>query len=96
LAESIRAKLGRETRVYLALAVAGWLVFVACMFIPKPPPWLMIGSFVATCGALVSLLVFVRCPRCRTHLPQIGFAAAVAPTTAARQTHCPGCGAALD
>jgi DNA-directed RNA polymerase subunit RPC12/RpoP len=56
----------------------------------------MIGAFVATCGALVSLLVFVRCPHCRAHLPQIGFAAAVAPATAARQTHCPGCGATLD
>jgi len=96
LAESIRVKLGHETRIYLALAVLGWLVFVACMFIPRPAPWLMIGSFVLTCGALVSLLVFVRCPRCRAHLPQIGFAAAVAPATAARQTHCPGCGAALD
>ena len=96
MAESIRVKLGRETRIYLALAVLGWLVFVACMFIPKPAPWLMIGSFVLTCGALVSLLVFVRCPRCRAPLPQIGFAAAVAPATAARQTHCPGCGAALD
>jgi hypothetical protein len=56
----------------------------------------MIGAFVATCGGLLSLLVFVRCPRCRAHLPQIGFTSVLAPASAARHTHCPGCGATLD
>jgi hypothetical protein len=96
LAESIRGRLVRETRVYLGLAAAGWLSFVACLFVPRPPAWLMIGAFVATCGGLLSLLVFVRCPRCRAHLPQIGFTSVLAPASAARHTHCPGCGATLD
>lgn len=96
MAETIRARLARETRLYLGVAATGWLGFVGCLFVAKPPAPLMIGAFVATCGGLVSLLLFVRCPRCRAHLPQIGFTSAFAPATAARHTHCPGCGAALD
>jgi hypothetical protein len=96
LAEPIRARLVRTTRVYLGVTTAGWLIFVACLFIPRPPAPLMIGAFIATCGGLLALLVLVRCPRCRTRLPQIGFASALAPASAARHSHCPGCGTALD
>lgn len=93
---SVREHLGRETRLYLLTAAVGWLIFVGCIFVPTPAPWLMIGAFVATCGALVALLVFIRCPQCRAPLPQVGFAAAVAPTAARRHANCPACGAALD
>lgn len=92
----IRDKLGRATRLCLGVAVLGWCIFVACLFMPMPPAWLMIASFVATCGAMVAMLVTIRCPQCRSRLPQIGFAAALAPSTARRFERCPACGLRFD
>lgn len=92
----IRDRLGRDMRVYLGIGLAGWCVFVACLFVARPPAWLMIGAFVATCGALLSMLMFIRCPHCRARLPQIAFAAAVAPSTASRFDRCPACSTRFD
>jgi DNA-directed RNA polymerase subunit RPC12/RpoP len=92
----IRDRLGRDTRRYLGIGLAGWCVFVACLFMARPPAWLMIGAFIATCAALVSMLLFIRCPHCRAALSQIGFAAALAPVAASRYERCPGCGTRLD
>lgn len=93
---NIRERLGRDTRICLAIAAAGWCVFVACLFMAQPPAWLMLGAFVATCGAMVAMLLLIRCPQCRARLPQIGFAAALAPSTASRFERCPACGVSLD
>ncbi len=92
----IRDRLARHTRVCLGVGLGGWSVFVACLLMAQPPALLMIASFVATCGALMSMLVFIRCPQCRTPLPQIGFAAALAPVAARRFERCPACGTRFD
>lgn len=83
-------------RLWLGIAVTGWGVFVACLFVEKPSAVLMIGSFLATCGAMLAMLAFIRCPRCGARLSQIGFAAAISPYAARRFERCPGCGAGLD
>lgn len=93
---NIRERLGRATRICLGVAAGGWCVFVACLFVSQPPAWLMIGAFVATCAGMGAMLLFVRCPQCRAALPQIGFAAALAPVTAHRFERCPACGVRFD
>lgn len=92
----IRDRLGRRMRLWLAVAALGWCVFVACLFVARPSAVVMIGSFLATCGALLAMLAFIRCPRCGARLSQIGFAAALAPSTAIRFERCPACALPLD
>ena len=93
---SIRQQLGFVGRGWLIAAAAGWLAFVATVLMPGLPAWLMIGSFVLTCGALLAMIFGLRCPRCRTRLTQVGLMAALLPTHSSAQLHCPGCGAHLD
>jgi len=92
----IRDRLGRRMRVWLAVAALGWLVFVACLLVETPSAVVMVGSFLATCGALLAMLVFIRCPRCGARLSQLGFAAALAPSAARRFERCPACALPLD
>lgn len=92
----IRDRLGRRMRLWLAVVALGWCVFVACLFVERPPAAVMIGAFLATCGALLAMLAFVRCPRCGARLSQIGFAAALAPSAASRYAQCPACALPLD
>ena len=78
------------------LAGAGWVCFVATVLMPTLPLALMVGSFVLTCGALLALIVGLRCPHCRRGLTQVGLQAAFVPNHSAPQRQCPGCGAPLD
>lgn len=93
---SPRQQLARITRRYLALAVIGWVVFVATVLFETLPGALMVGAFLLTLGAMLGLLVGARCPACRTGLVQAGVMAAVAPTNPANPRSCPRCGLRLD
>ena len=91
-----RERLARDVRLFLGTAAFGWLTFVACLFMARPPAWLMIGAFVATCGALLAMLFRLRCPHCRARLIQHGVVAAFAPTATPLLDRCPTCHARLD
>ncbi|MBI2799190.1 MAG: hypothetical protein HYX63_02715 [Gammaproteobacteria bacterium] len=88
---TIRAILGRRTRNYLLVAIVGWLVFIAAVLIPAIAPIIMIGAFVAVVGAMLGLILGIRCPRCGARLLQLGLAEVWAPLHAQRIAHCPRC-----
>jgi hypothetical protein len=91
----VREQLGAKARSGLLMAAGGWCVFVATVLMPSLPTWLMVGSFVATCGALLVLIIGLRCPHCRQGLAQVGILAALVPLQRSQQT-CSGCGRSLD
>lgn len=88
---TIRATLGRRTRSYLLVAIVGWLAFIAAVLIHAIAPIIMIGAFVAVVGAMLGLILGIRCPRCGARLLQLGLAEVWAPLQAARIAHCPRC-----
>ena len=92
---SIRTRLASRARRWLLLAVAGWCSFVATVLLPGLPAWLMVGSFVLTCAALLVMILGLRCPHCRHSLTQAGLLAALMPAQAS-QSQCGGCKRSLD
>lgn len=94
--ETIREHLGRRTRQCVVIALIGWVVFTACIFVHAIPLPIMVGAFIAVIASMLALLLTVRCPRCRARLPQVGIAELWLPSNAVKLTHCPTCGAHLN
>lgn len=93
---SLREHLGARTRRFIVMTLAGWGVFVACLFIPAIPWPVMVASFIAVIVGILCLLLAVRCPRCGTRLPQVGLAEVWTPAALNKPRQCPGCETALD
>jgi hypothetical protein len=94
--ESIRHAVGRRARRYVALAIVGWLTFVAAIFLPAIPLVVMALAFCAVIAGLLGLILGLRCPRCRGRLPQIGLAEVWRASRMVVPQHCPHCSVALD
>jgi len=91
MSETARQRLARRTGPCVIAIALGWMVFTACVFVPAIPLPIMFGAFTAVIAGTLALLIAVRCPGCRAHLPQIGFAAWWLAESAAKPTHCPRC-----
>lgn len=96
MTDTIRARLGARARGFVVAAAAGWMTFVACMFFPAIPWPVMVLSFFTVIGAILGLLLALRCPRCRQRLPQVGLAEVWTPAQAVKPARCPRCGVGLD
>ncbi len=92
---SLREQLGARARSGLLVAAVGWCAFVVTVLVPSLPAWLMVASFVFTCGALLTMIFGLRCPHCRRGLAQVGLLAALLPAQRSQQG-CGGCGRNLD
>lgn len=96
MSDTIRNRLGARARVLVVAAAASWMTFVACMFFPAIPWPVMVLSFFTVIGAILGLLLALRCPRCRQRLPQVGLAEVWTPAQAVKPTQCAKCGVGLD
>lgn len=96
MTDTVRVRLGARARLLVVAAAAGWTSFVACMFFPAIPWPVMVISFFIVIGAILGLLLALRCPRCRQRLPQVGLAEVWTPAQAVKPAQCPECGLGLD
>jgi hypothetical protein len=92
---SARERLARRARYCLGVAIAGWVVFAACLLDPTSPLTLMFVAFLAVPAAILTLVFALRCPACRARIPQIALAAAW-PGGATQTQRCPACQSDLD
>lgn len=87
-------RLRGRARACLAVALAGWVVFIACLLMPALPISLMFAAFLAVPAAILTLIFALRCPSCRARIPQVGLVAAWQ-RDAAQALRCPACKADL-
>lgn len=87
-------RLRARARACLAVAFAGWIVFIACLLIPTLPFALMFAAFLTVPAAILTLILTLRCPACRARIPQVGLVAAWQ-RDAAQARRCPACRADL-
>ena len=95
---TIRDYLKRRTRRIVGIAFAGWLLLPisALVTADEPPTLLMFLAFLLFFGATATLLLFVKCPSCKSRLRQLSGDVAFHWGTRRRVKFCPYCGVNLD
>jgi hypothetical protein len=95
--ETIRAHIKRRVRWFMAIGFLAWLLIPAWLGVAgdHQPPYVPFVAMAIFAAAALGLQFFVRCPRCKTRLGQIGIQVGVGilkPTV----NFCPYCGVNLD
>ena len=98
--ETIRDYLKRRTRRIMAVGIGGWLLCALAMSVlgqgaTGPGPLFFVG-FAVFGGAIITLLFFVKCPKCKARFGQLGPEIAFRVWGRRQVNFCPYCGVSLD
>jgi len=95
--DTIRDYIKRRVRWFMAIGFVAWLSIPLWMSVTHEPaqPYVPFVAMAVFAGAVIGMQFFVRCPRCKVRLGQIGMQIGISflkPTV----NFCPYCGVSLD
>jgi hypothetical protein len=95
---TIRGYIQKRTRRIMFIGIGSWLLIATTAFLSedKPNSILEIIGIVGFAGAILSIMFFVKCPRCGARLGQLGMAQPFGISAKQRVNFCPHCGVNFD